>query len=65
LGLSISNQIVQDHKGYIDVESQMGKGSSFFVNLPVNQDHPKRRKADSENNQGVSDTFEKRRMNKS
>jgi signal transduction histidine kinase len=65
LGLSISNQIVQDHKGYIDVESQMGKGSSFFVNLPVNQDHPKRRKADSENNQGVSDAFEKRRMNKS
>jgi len=47
------------------VESQMGKGSSFFVNLPVNQDHPKRRKADSENNQGVSDAFEKRRMNKS
>ena len=64
LGLSISNQIVQDHKGYIDVESQMGKGSSFFVNLPVNQEHPKRRKADSENNQDISDVLEKRRMNK-
>ncbi len=46
LGLSISHQIVQEHKGYIDVESQLGKGSSFFVNLPVNQEHPKRRKAD-------------------
>ena len=64
LGLSISNQIVQDHKGYIDVESQMGKGSSFFVNLPVNQNHPKRRKADSENDQDISDVLEKRRMNK-
>jgi two-component system NtrC family sensor kinase len=50
LGLSISNQIVRDHRGYIDVESQSGKGSSFFINLPVNQDHPKRRKVDSENN---------------
>jgi len=65
LGLSISNQIVQDHEGYIDVESQVGKGSSFFVNLPVNQEHPKRRKTDSENNQYVSDVLETRRMNKS
>lgn len=47
LGLSISNQIVQDHKGYIDVESQQGKGSSFFINLPIDQpDHPRRRKSD-------------------
>ncbi len=53
LGLSISNQIVRDHRGYIDVESQFGKGSSFFINLPVNQDHPKRRKVDSENDQNI------------
>ena len=48
LGLPISNQIVQDHKGYIDVESEPGKGTSFFVNLPVKQDHPKRRATDLE-----------------
>jgi len=48
LGLSISHQIVQDHRGYIDVESQLDKGSSFFINLPVNQEHPKRRKGDLE-----------------
>ncbi len=36
LGLSISNQIVQDHKGYIHVESEINKGSSFFINLPLN-----------------------------
>ncbi len=35
LGLSISNQIIQEHKGYIDVESQLNKGSSFYVNLPL------------------------------
>ncbi|MDI7259357.1 MAG: ATP-binding protein [Thermodesulfobacteriota bacterium] len=48
LGLSISNQIVQDHKGYIDVESQVSKGTSFFINLPVDQDRPRRRQTDLE-----------------
>jgi signal transduction histidine kinase/MFS family permease len=60
LGLSISHQIVQDHKGYIDVESQLDKGSSFFVNFQVNQDHPKRRTRDLENNQNISNIFEER-----
>jgi len=58
LGLSISHQIVQDHKGYIDAESQLGRGSTFFVNLPVKQDHPKRRKTDLENTQNTSNIFE-------
>ena len=48
LGLSISNQIVLDHKGYIDVESQVSKGTSFFINLPVDQDRPRRRQTDLE-----------------
>jgi two-component system nitrogen regulation sensor histidine kinase GlnL len=48
LGLSISNQIVLDHKGYIDVESQVSKGTSFVINLPVDQDRPKRRQTDLE-----------------
>ncbi len=56
LGLSISNQIIQDHRGYIHVESQLNKGSSFFINLPVNQEYPKRRKSDFENN--VSNIYE-------
>ena len=60
LGLSISHQIIQDHRGYIDVESRVEKGSSFFINLPVNQDYPKRRKSDSENDQDTGETFEKR-----
>jgi len=48
LGLAISNQIVQDHRGYIDVESKVNQGTSFFVNLPVSQDNPRRRQSDSE-----------------
>ena len=48
LGLSISNQIIQDHKGYIEVESQLYRGTSFFINLPLHQHHPKRRQTDFE-----------------
>lgn len=36
LGLYITNQIVEHHNGKIWVESQLGKGSEFFVSLPVN-----------------------------
>jgi signal transduction histidine kinase len=46
LGLSISNQIIQDHRGYIDVESRVNQGSSFYINLPISQNHPHRRKSD-------------------
>jgi signal transduction histidine kinase len=60
LGLSISNQIIQDHKGYIDVESQVNKGTSFFVNLPLNQEHPKRRQSDFESPRTIFDSFERR-----
>jgi len=60
LGLSISNQIVQDHKGYIDVESHLKKGSSFFINLPVHQDYPKRRTKELENDKNISNILEER-----
>jgi len=37
LGLSISRQIIQNHKGTIDVESEPNKGTTFYINLPL---HP-------------------------
>jgi len=35
LGLSIAYSILQKHNGRLEVESQLGKGSSFIVSLPV------------------------------
>ena len=36
LGLSICHQIIQEHKGTIDVQSKEGNGSSFIISLPLN-----------------------------
>jgi len=35
LGLAISHQIIQEHHGHVEVKSELGKGATFFVNLPA------------------------------
>ena len=35
LGLAVSHQIVQEHGGFLTVESTVGKGAVFFVHVPV------------------------------
>jgi signal transduction histidine kinase len=37
LGLSISNQIIEEHGGRILVKSKIKEGTSFFVNLPLDK----------------------------
>ncbi len=39
LGLSICYQIIQDHRGEIRVESEVGKGTTFTIFLPTNLDN--------------------------
>ncbi|RMF57249.1 MAG: hypothetical protein D6743_19215, partial [Calditrichaeota bacterium] len=36
LGLAIVQQIVEEHEGFVEVQSQVNKGTTFTVYLPVN-----------------------------
>jgi len=35
LGLALTHKIIEDHKGMIEVMSELGKGTTFFLRLPV------------------------------
>ncbi len=38
LGLAIAKGLIQAHKGKIWVESELGKGSTFFFSIPIKQE---------------------------
>ncbi len=41
LGLSISYAIIKEHDGRIEVQSEVGRGSTFAIILPINRDDPR------------------------
>jgi nitrogen-specific signal transduction histidine kinase len=45
LGLAITRRLVQMHRGFIDLKSQLGRGSLFTIVLPV-QPPPEPRPSD-------------------
>jgi PAS domain S-box-containing protein len=48
LGLSTAYSIIQSHDGFIDVASEEGEGTTFWVYLPVSEEGKERRSADDE-----------------
>jgi signal transduction histidine kinase len=47
LGLASVYGIIKSHNGYIEVESAVGKGTTFYLFLPVCKVEEQRRRPDS------------------
>ena len=48
MGLSTASSIVKGHRGFITVDSELGKGSAFKIYLPVMEEPPADRLADKQ-----------------
>jgi signal transduction histidine kinase len=55
LGLATSYGIIEDHGGKIGVKSQVGQGTTFMIELPVNQETQAIQGGPSAEDQGVND----------
>ena len=40
MGLSTASSIVKGHRGFITVDSELGKGSTFKIYLPAQEEPP-------------------------
>ena len=49
LGLAVSYGIIKKHQGFILVESEEGKGTTFFIRLPINSPENNQQQTVAEN----------------
>ncbi|HVN22676.1 MAG TPA: [Fe-Fe] hydrogenase large subunit C-terminal domain-containing protein [Syntrophorhabdales bacterium] len=61
LGLAISYGIIERHNGKIDVETELGKGSTFIISLPTSTGEEQRTEDVGTSNMGVQNTTSGRR----
>jgi len=40
IGLAVSNKIIKDHRGFIRVDSELRRGTAFFIYLPFGEQTP-------------------------
>jgi signal transduction histidine kinase len=64
LGLAVVSDIVEQHKGRLDIESSPGKGSRFTIKIPMNPDTtqaigPQKRQTDGINKQRFGGDFDR------
>lgn len=45
LGLATSYSIIKNHRGYVAVDSELGRGASFYVYLPASSEKPPKKKS--------------------
>ncbi len=38
LGMSVVDAVIKDHNGYIDLKSQVGEGTSFYIYFPITRE---------------------------
>ncbi|MDY6935703.1 MAG: response regulator [Spirochaetota bacterium] len=53
LGVAVVWAIVKDHKGYIDIQSQVGEGTTFYIYFPITKEESINDESDTSNKDEV------------